>query len=222
MDNNPIQTPTPNPLANPAASGPQPVRPINNIPLVNPNLSRPLTPQPAPQPANTQPTTPVMGGGAQPVIPTAPANPVAPVNPVAPANPVMPAAPVNPIMPGQAPINTIFQPTNNNGMAPTAPLTQPEPAPAPDPIEEELKSPMKAAAPAPGSIGSAVSGPEVNDADAKDTMGANDAMKSMNKVVKPAKQGVSKNTLILIAIVGGLVAIALVVYLLMTLGVLSF
>lgn len=209
MDNNPIQTPTPNPLANPAASGPQPVKPINNIPLVNPNLSRPLTPQPA----TTQPATPVMGGGAQPVIPTAPANPVAPVNPVAPANPVMP---------GQAPINTIFQPTNNNGMAPTAPLTQPEPAPAPDPIEEELKSPMKAAAPAPGSIGSAISGPEVNDVEMKDVMGANDVAKNMNKVVKPAKQGASKNTLILIAIVGGLVVIALVVYLLMTLGVLSF
>lgn len=48
-----------------------------------------------------------------------------------------------------------------NGVSPTDPIMVPDPTPTPDPVEEELRSPMKAAAPAPGSIGSAVSGPEL-------------------------------------------------------------
>lgn len=69
--------------------------------------------------------------------------------------------PVNPIInPGSTPniVNPIIQP-GGNGLAATDPIMRPEPAPTPDPVEEELKAPMKANAPVPGSIGSAVSGP---------------------------------------------------------------
>ncbi len=61
------------------------------------------------------------------------------------------------------PVNPIINPTGGGftpaeGLALTDPIMQPEPAPAPDPVEEELKAPMVAAGPVPGSIGSAVSG----------------------------------------------------------------
>ena len=93
------------------------------------------------------------------VPPVAPATPATSATPVAPAAPVQPAAPVNPII-NPTPVNPVFQPSGSNGVAATDPITMPEPAPLTDPVEEELKAPMNAAAPVPGSIGSAVSGPE--------------------------------------------------------------
>ena len=101
----------------------------------------------------------------QPAAPVTPVGPAPVQQPVAPmpaaANPVV-QPPVNPVVnPAvSASVNPVFQPGNLNGVAATDPIMMPEPAPAPDPIEEELKAPMKAAGPVPGSIGSAVSGPE--------------------------------------------------------------
>lgn len=70
------------------------------------------------------------------------------------------AAPVNPIIKPSGTASTGGTPAPaDGGLAATDPIMKPEPAPAPDPVEQELNAPMKAAAPAPGSIGSAVSGP---------------------------------------------------------------
>ena len=110
-------------------------------------------PTPTPNPASGVPPVPPVSPNT-PATPPQPAAPVAPINPV--INPTAPAA-------GPVPANPVFQPGGLNGMAATDPIMQPEPAPAPDPIEEELKAPMKAAAPVPGSIGSAVSGPEATE-----------------------------------------------------------
>lgn len=139
--NNP--TPTPNPVPNPvpnpesgsiAGVGVNPVQPVNNAAPVSP----------------AAPTAP-----AQPVDLSAPTQTIGPSNTInPPAQPVGPA--VNPINP--VPANPVFKPTGV-GVAATDPIMMPEQPKAPDPIEEELKAPMKAAAPAPGSIGSAVSGP---------------------------------------------------------------
>lgn len=49
---------------------------------------------------------------------------------------------------------------NLNGLPMTEPIMRPDLPPAPDPVKQELEAPMKAAAPVPGSIGSAVSVPE--------------------------------------------------------------
>lgn len=112
-------------------------------------------PTPNPNPAPAPGSSPAPG---VPPVPSAPAQPATPVNPVVqpPVNPV-----INPTNPN--PVNPVFQPGGPNGVAATDPILRPEPAPAVDPVEEELKAPMKAAAPAPGSIGSAVSGPDVGE-----------------------------------------------------------
>ena len=86
--------------------------------------------------------------------------------PIAPSESIQP--PVNPVINptnGAAPVNPIIQP-GGQGLAATDPIMRPEPAPTPDPVEEELKAPMKAAEPVPGSIGSAVSGPAGTSAEA--------------------------------------------------------
>ena len=53
-----------------------------------------------------------------------------------------------------------------NGLPMTEPIMRPDLPPAPDPVKQELEAPMKAAAPVPGSIGSAVSVPEGGEAPA--------------------------------------------------------
>lgn len=110
----------------------------------------------------TNPTpTPTPEPGANPV-PEPPAAPGVPPVPGAPAGVPNPE-PVNPVInPGgnPAPAAPVFQPGAANGLSATDPIMQPEAPKAPDPIEEELKAPMKAAGPVPGSIGSAVSGPQ--------------------------------------------------------------
>ncbi|MBR2994863.1 hypothetical protein IKF32_03040 [Candidatus Saccharibacteria bacterium] len=128
------------------------------------------TPNPVPNPVPSPEPGPIAGVGANPVQPANNAAPVSPAMPAAPAQPVVLSAPtinppaptqsvnpvVNPVSP--APANPAFKPAGV-GMAATDPIMMPEQPKAPDPIEEELKAPMKAAAPVPGSIGSAVSGP---------------------------------------------------------------
>ncbi|MBQ9017844.1 hypothetical protein IJ118_02160 [Candidatus Saccharibacteria bacterium] len=109
----------------------------------------------------------------------------------------------------------------------TDPLTIPEGPKAPDPVEEELKMPLKAAEPVPGSIGSAVSvskDGQVLSAGvggvAKQTpsVAFNDPatqnmMQNNLNASKPAKKKSSKSTLILVGVLGAVIIIALVVIL---------
>lgn len=127
--------------------------PTNNpVPNQTPNLG--AEPMGAPATGPVQPTAPV--APVTPPAPVAPATPAAPVAPAAQVAPAAPAAPAAPVVPPviNPPVSG-FQP--GGGAIDT--ILRPEPAPTPDPIEEELKAPMRAAEPAPGSIGSAVSGP---------------------------------------------------------------
>ena len=137
--NNPTPTPNPAPGVVPnsgpeptVGAGPNPVQPTGNVTVNPPAPTAPV------QPAGLG--TPVQSGGSSNNT----------INRPAPAQPVAPVPP--------APVNPVFKPTGV-GVAATDPIMMPEQPKAPDPIEEELKAPMKAAAPAPGSIGSAVSGP---------------------------------------------------------------
>ena len=117
------------------------------------------TPNPVPNPS-----VPPVEPSVTPVAPqSTPVNPV--IEPTQPAvNPVVtPTQPIeNPVVTptNLDPVGATFQPGGLDGVAATDPIMMPEPVAKPDPIEEELKAPMKAAAPVPGSIGSAVSGPE--------------------------------------------------------------
>lgn len=150
---------------------------------MEPNNNSTSTPNPAPSSGPALNSTPNTDLGANPA--PAPAGPAAPTNPATPVEPVSPvpgasASPepsvsaqgVQPVAAAASgitapPVNPIINPSGANGggvahlggVAATDPIMMPEPAPAPDPVEEELKAPMKAAAPVPGSIGSAVSGP---------------------------------------------------------------
>ena len=67
--------------------------------------------------------------------------------------------PVHPVINPSVQSAASIGPLGVHKVAATEPIMMPEPAPVLDPVEEELNSPMKAAAPAPGSIGSAFSGP---------------------------------------------------------------
>lgn len=192
--------------------------PNSNIP--NPNPVPPVPPTPNP---------------VSPVAPVAPAPaPAAPVNPAAQATPTpAPAAPVAP-EPAVAqaaagvptPVNPVFQPTGAAAPAPAISATEaimmPEPAPEPDPIEEELKAPLKAAEPVPGSIGSAVSVPPnvsftdpATEADkAENPMAAAPANPAAMNAMKPAKKKMDKKTLIEICVIAGMVVVALAAVLL--------
>ncbi|MBR3256202.1 hypothetical protein IKG10_00835 [Candidatus Saccharibacteria bacterium] len=146
-NNNPTTTPNPSPepqlsgAGQPASETPIAPNSANESPVL-----QPISQNPATQPIQPQSTPPQSVPGVTPP-------PVAPNPPV--VNP-----PVNPIVnPGV----TLPQ----NGVGATDAILRPEPVAPPDPVEEELKAPMRAAAPVPGSIGSAVSGPtdEVGDTD---------------------------------------------------------
>lgn len=192
---------------------------------------------------NPTPTpTPEPGAAPAPEPPVAPEAPVAPapeppVAEPAPVNAPVPPEPVNPVVnPGAEPIpaNPVFQPSEPNGLAATDPIMQPEAPKAPDPVEEELKAPMKAAGPVPGSIGSAVSGPqsegEAAPAPADNPFASapaktpsvpfNDpAAEAQGAAGAPtAKKPMDKKTLIILCVIAGIVVIALVVILLMMLG----
>lgn len=194
-------TPTPNPMPTPQ---PQPMPPVQPV-------AQPV--QPMQQPV--QPTAPVM-----PEMPAMPANPV--INPAAGAAPVV------------QPMNPVFTPTGGGLVGATDPITMPTPPKAPDPVEEELKAPFKAAGPVPGSIGSAISVPaEGNAAPAGEPMPMqNNAMgrtpsvsfndpamaNANNNAAAPvAKKKISKNTLILLSVVAGLIVVALAIVLVMQL-----
>lgn len=211
--------------------------PINNqMPTPNPASVPPVTPaSPVPpvapvSPAPVAPSAPVVPG---PTAPAAPAAPVAPatetVNPVAQPTPVAneQPAPIT-VTPGQGVINpamnSMFVPGNGGLVGATDPITMPAPPKAPDPVEEELKAPFKAAGPVPGSIGSAVSVPAdaavtPEPGRAPNSVAFNDPATMMNNPAPamPAKKKVSKSTLIALAAVLGVAVIGLAIYLVMTL-----
>ena len=94
----------------------------------------------------------------------------------------------------------------------TDPLTMPTPPKAPDPVEEELKAPLKAAGPVPGSIGSAISVPPEDGARSPEI--PQQMMQPMMPAGKTRKK-TDKNTMILIGVVGALIIVSLVVVLVM-------
>lgn len=167
----PLNNPTPNPNPVPGASGtpagpnptptsPTPVAPVTPAAPVSP--AAPVPPV-GPAPVAPAPSAPVIPARPAPTAPVTPAAPSLASSPVEapiinPTAPVQGAASTNPLV-NQNPVNPVFQPSGR-GISATDPIMMPEPAKAPDPVEEELNAPMKAAAPVPGSIGSAVSGPE--------------------------------------------------------------
>ena len=193
----------------------------NNAPAGNPAPAVPPIPQP------------VSGG--------MPSAPVAPVTPVSAPTPTPAPAPVNPVVNpiGQPvtqptapspvdipkPVNPVYQPTNANAgvggvgtLSATEAIMQPTPPPAPDPVEEELKAPLRPAAPVPGSIGSAVSmpadGASMGDTKNTPSVAFNDpaTMDAGNTGMPqaPVKKKMDKKTMITIAILGGMVVVALV------------
>lgn len=197
------------------------------------------TPTPTPTPAPDAPAPvapdPMSAGGFDNPAPVAPVAPAAPVTPVAPVSPDLAASgletpnpvtpPVNPVVrptgaPVQPPVNPVVRPT---GLGVTDPIMMPEKPAAPDPVEEELKAPMKAAGPVPGSIGSAISGPASVPGVAADSSNDPFAGQPTNPTpsvafndpavqpapAQPAKKKTSKSTLIALIIVVVMVVIAL-------------
>lgn len=203
----PMNNPTPTPKPEPVnPPAPEPAEPV-----------APVEPTPAPEPAPVP----------EPEAPAEP--PVAPVEP----NP----APVNPVINPSAnpePVNPVFQPSGQGGLAATDPIMQPEAPTPPDPVEEELKAPMKAAGPVPGSIGSAVSGgpaeaPAEAPAENPFAAPAQEQTPSVSftdpatqpegapmKVEKPAGKN-KKTTLIALIAVAAVVVVVLIVILVMSL-----
>lgn len=216
--NNPMSNPNPDPMPSTVAgAGAPPVaQPVN--PVVNP----------------TAPVNPVVNPAAQ-VAPSAPVQAEVPQQPemvqseavqpeaVQPA-PIQQPTPVQPV----APVNPVFNPTGSGLVGATDPITMPAAPKAPDPVEEELKAPFKAAGPVPGSIGSAISVPAGAANVAANQMSSepgrtpsvafNDPAVANNQpVAKPVKKKTSKSTLIALAVVAGLVVLGLAGYLIYTL-----
>lgn len=191
----------------PAAGEPMIPEPVIGIPEFDPNLVMPEAP-----------AEPVI---SEPVV-TAPEETSAPGFPTA-AEPSAPAAdlPFNPVNPATAATPDF------GALAATDPIMMPTQPKAPDPIEEELNRPLKAADPVPGSIGSAISMPPEGAAGQRTPSVAfndpammagqpatNQTKKSLfqKKAKTGAKSGAKTNrtTLIALAVVGVMVIIALV------------
>ena len=201
--------------------------PMNN-PTPTPIPDSGATPVPEP------PATPVSEPGVAPAAPEPPVT-SASESPVAPVDvPMSTPEPVNPVVSPDvvgAPVNPVFQPGGPDGLSATDPIMQPEAPKAPDPVEEELKAPMKAAGPVPGSIGSAVSGPQseseaaspsdkpfANSSPNTPSVSFNDPAAEQGGVGVPkAKKPVNKTTLIVLCVVAGMIVIALVAILVMQL-----
>ncbi len=80
-----------------------------------------------------------------------------------------------------------YSSANSPLLGATDPITMPAPPKAPDPVEEELKAPFRAAAPVPGSIGSAISMP--GDPNQIPNVAFNDpAMMAPNSSMMPKKR----------------------------------
>lgn len=162
----------------------------NPITNANPGMPAiPSSPAPAPvvpTPSDMMPSIPAPVDNTVPPVPTTSSVPTfASNNPAANAAPVVPTTSSTPTSFGldsssynagtvASSTNGSFDPSSvasfftpetpslaNGGMiAATEPITEPDPIPEPDPVELELNAPFQAAAPVPGSIGSAVSVPK--------------------------------------------------------------
>ena len=188
--------------------------PINN-PTPNPN---PNPETPTPEPAGPAPAAPV---------PPAPSSdlPEVPEGLEAAAAAELTNTPgVNAANPAST--SPAFQPGEPSAIDP---IMAPEPPKAPDPVEEELKSPMKAADPVPGSIGSSVSGPAgTPDAVPANNPFANNQTPNVSFNDPQAAQGapmaaangkkLNKKNLIILIAVAAVVVIGLVVVLIMSMG----
>ena len=191
---------------------------------VNPTIpTAPVTPAAAPaMPEMPAPVNPVVNPTGVPAV-----EPAAPVM-QEPATPAMqePATPAMPEIP--TPVTPVFQP-GNPMVGATDPITMPNPPKEPDPIEEELKAPMKAAGPVPGSIGSAISMPSEQAAGRSapaaqmgpvPNVSFNDPAMQQQPMpqgapMKPAKKKMDKKTLILLCALAGVVVVALAIVLVM-------
>lgn len=191
---NPTSNDNPVPAPEPVAPAPGPVAPAPESVA----SESPIAPTPVPEPVVP---------ASEPVVPTP--EPVAPI--IEPTNPVVPAPELN---------DPAYHPAK---VADTDPIMMPDQPAKPDPVEEELKAPMKAAGPVPGSIGSAVSMP------AGDLPGGqvqpntpsvafNDPAAQPNaSMAQPVKKQANKTTLIVLIAVAAVVVIALAVILIMSL-----
>ena len=181
----------------------------------------PAAPTPAPAPEAPAAVPPVNADVANAAL-NPPINPV--VTPAAPG--AAPAAPA-PTMS----MNQMFQPQPQAAPADvfdeTTAISRPEGPKAPDPVEEELKAPLKAAGPVPGSIGSAVSMPAENGAPAADVPTNPDGTNPMTANAAPStksnsfldklmvKTKMSKKTLIISCAVAGVIVVLLIIILMM-------
>ena len=221
--NNPTPTPTPNPTPRPAS-------------MPNANLGSSPSAASNPIPASRAPSEVMSGSssGASPVASPVLSGSSAPGGGGSASKPVSPVAQPGG-MPIQTPINPIVRPS---GMGVTDPIMMPEKPREPDPIEQELKAPMKAAAPVPGSIGSAMNGPSALNVEAPaenpfanrgtnktpsvaftDPAAAASGVTSqpIGSSPKSAKKKTSKTTLIALIAVAAVVVIVLVIVLVMQL-----
>ena len=136
-----------------------------------------------------------------------------PVQPVQPVPPVEPIPPVQPVMPevAQPVVVQPTQPVQQPALSATDPITMPEPVKEPDPVETELNTPIKAAEPVPGSIGSAVSMPGdgtlPNQVPGMQPIDMNMAPEQAQAM---AKKQSSRKTLIILCAIAGVVVVALI------------
>ncbi len=246
---NPTSNPDPNaPAGADSAAGAAPVSPATGAASpAQPVADATSASQPAvnatPQPAAQNPVNPVIAPTAAPESITAAPESITPapeaVAPAPEAPVVTPANPaINPTAP--EPVAPVFNPAvvatpgtasdssapNLNGFDPSAPLMEPEPVAPPDPVEQELKAPMQAAAPVPGSIGSAISQPAnvaFNDpATEADSPTAGTSAPAENPLAPKKKSKLSfdinrldKRTLIIVAAIAGVVILVLVIILIL-------
>ena len=241
------------PITNSAPNNINDAPQVVGAPQLDPSLVIPTVPnEPVASEAMSTQTAPVEPGMATMSIPTAPLNPDEPVVPAASttmaaggvemsASPQPMAADMTVPVMGDMPLNdgpmgggivnpaSMATPGFAGGIGATDPITMPTPPKAPDPVEEELKAPLKAAEPVPGSIGSAISMPAQGAAvnrpvdtsmfqkpnatnvalGGKATQQA--PMQGATQVQgKPAKKKTSKTTYILLGVVGAMVVIALI------------
>lgn len=216
--------PAPEPINNNPAPAPAVTpAPAVNADIANAALNPPVNPVVAPSGNN-----PDAGMAAAPAPVAAP--PVAPV-------PGVQGAPA-----GTMSMSQMFQPQSPAAQvgvfAETTAIAAPEGPKAPDPVEEELKAPLKAAAPVPGSIGSAVSMPPEGGASPQNVAFndpaamANNPMAANNQAAPAGKKGsimdklmaktkMNKRTLTIVIVAASVVIVLLIgILIMLAMGVL--
>ena len=220
----PTTNPLPNDTVTPDASAPvNPGPQVIGAPQVDPSLF--VQPEPAKNSVTYGiPTAPEVGTATAPNSSTEQVGAASPLNPAT-------AAPPN--------FDQMANVSGFGAIGATDPITMPTPPKAPDPVEEELKAPLKAAEPVPGSIGSAISmpaqdqvGPQAPNMPMPDmsmfnqttnrtpNVAFNDPALQQNPqmMMKPAKKKTSKTTYILLGVLGVMVIIALAAVLIIQLN----